>query len=197
VAVAYEGSHVHTQTRATQDIIIRNTALSATLTPVLTGATSNLQPTLQIIVAANTSNISSIQLFSTGGLLASATNQNSATFPIVLTNLNVGTHPFYAIVTQNNGHQYRTQTQNVGLTSVTFSNQTLMGVNTFPLQITGHPPQLTWPATAGRSYSVLSTTTLLSPFQFRTTVVPTNSLGQWTETNSTPAQQFYRISVSP
>jgi uncharacterized protein (TIGR03790 family) len=198
IAVAYEGSHVHTQTRATQEIIIKNSGLSATLKPVLTGSNSTLQPTLQIIVTANTNNISSIQLFSTGGLLASATNQNSATFPIVLTNLDVGVHPFYAIVTQTNGNQYRTQTQNIGLIGVTYSSTTLMGVDyPFPLQFTAPPAMLVWPATAGRSYTVLSTTNLTMPFQTRATVLPTNSLGQWAETNSAPAQQFYRVSVSP
>ncbi|HZV33387.1 MAG TPA: TIGR03790 family protein [Verrucomicrobiae bacterium] len=197
-AVAYEGSHVRTQTRATQDIIIKNSNLSATLTPVLSGSVSNLQPTLQITVTANTNNISSIQLFSTGGLLASATNQSSATFPIVLTNLDIGVHPFYAIVTQGNMHQYRTQTQNIGLIGVTYLNSTLMGVDySFPLQISSLPPMLVWPATAGRSYTVLSTTNILQAFQPRATVVPTNSLGQWTETNAAPTQQFYRISITP
>lgn len=199
VAVAYEGSHVRTQTRATQEIVIRNTALSATLTPILIGSNSTLQPTLQINVTANTNNISSIQLFSTGGLLASATNQNSATFTIVLTNLNIGTHPFYAIVTQSTGRQYRTQTVNIGLTGVTYQGATLMGVDySFPLLLTNSPPgRFTWPATAGRSYTILSTTNLLTPFQVRATVIPTNSLAQWAETNSTPKQQFYRVSVSP
>lgn len=198
VAVAYEGSHVRTQTRATQDIIIKNSNLSATMTPMLTGSASNLEPTLQIAVTANTNNISSIQLFSTGGLLASATNQSSAMFPIALANLDVGVHPFYAIVTESNGQQYRTQTQNIGLVGVSYPNQSLLGVDyPFPLQISTPSPMLVWPTTAGRSYNILSTTNLLQPFQLRATVIPTNSLGQWKETNNAPAQQFYRVSVSP
>ena len=68
-AVAYEGTSVHTQTRATQDVIVKNTSLSATLTPLLTGTNSSPEPTLQFTVTANTNNISNIQLFSTGGLL--------------------------------------------------------------------------------------------------------------------------------
>jgi len=116
----------------------------------------------------------------------------------VMTNLNIGTHPFYAIVTQSTGKQYRTQTVNIGLTGVTYQSATLMGVDySFPLQFTGPPVQFTWSATAGRSYTILSTTNLLMPFHARATVVPTNSLAQWSETNSTPMQQFYRISVSP
>lgn len=197
-AVAYEGSHVHTQTRTTQQIIIKNTGLSATLTPVITGSNSTLQPTLQFMVAANTNNISSIQLFSTGGLLASATNTNSATFTLTYSNLDVGTHPFYAVVTQSNGHQYRTQTQYVGLMTVNYSGATLFGVDyPFPLQAQGSSPLLSWPATAGRTYTVLSTTNLLMPFQSRAMVTPTNSVGQFAETNTTPAQQFYRVSVAP
>ena len=76
-AIAYEGSHVRTQTRATQNIFIQNTPLSATLTPLLSGTNSALQPTLQITVTASANNINTIQLFSTGGLLAANHEFNS------------------------------------------------------------------------------------------------------------------------
>jgi hypothetical protein len=86
----------------------------------------------------------------------------------------------------------------VGLLGVSYGESTLVGVDLgFPLQVTASPPLLTWPATAGRGYTVLSTTNLLNPFQIRATVVPTNSLGQWQETNANAAQQFYRVSVAP
>lgn len=197
-AVAYEGSNVRTQTRATQEIIISNAPLSAILAPLLTGTNSALQPSLQITVTANTNDISSIQLFSTGGLLATVSNQMRATFTIDFTLLGLGTHPFYALVTDTAGHQYRTQTQTVCLIGVDYGGATLVGVDLgFPLQVTAPPPLLIWPATAGRGYTVLGTTNLLSPFQARATVIPTNSLGQWMETNTSAAQQFYRVSVTP
>jgi hypothetical protein len=81
---------------------------------------------------------------------------------------------------------------------VDYGGATLVGVDLgFPLQVTAPPPLLIWPATAGRGYTVLGTTNLLSPFQARATVIPTNSLGQWMETNTSAAQQFYRVSVTP
>lgn len=197
-AVAYEGSHVRTQTRATQTIIISNSPLTATLAPLLIGTNSSLQPTLQFTVAANTNSISTIQLFSTGGLLAAVSNQANATFAIDFAFLGLGAHPFYAIATDSSGRQYRTATQTVGLIGVGYGGSTLVGVDLgFPLQISAPQPLLAWPATAGRSYSVLGTTNLAAGFQARATVVPTNSLGQWQETNNSPAQQFYRISAAP
>ncbi len=197
-AVAYEGSHVHTQTRTTQNIIIKNSSLSATFTALLSGTNSALQPTLQFTVTANTNNINTIQLFSTGGVLGATTNQSTATFSVALTNLDVGLHPFYAVVTDNSGRQYRTQTQNVRLIGVDYSGTNLFGVDyPFTANFSGPPVALTWPATAGRGYSILSTTNLTGTFQTHALVTPTNSLGQWTETNANAAQQFYRISVSP
>jgi len=197
-AVAYEGTHVRTQTRATQQIIIQNTALSASFTPIISGTNTSLQPTLQFAVTANTNNIASIQLFSTGGLLATVSNVSTTTFSITLTNLGIGVHPFYAIVMDNTGKQYRTQTQTVGLVGVSFSGSSLLGVDlSFPLQISGPTPLLVWPATAGRSYNILSTTNITGSFHTNATVIPTTSLGQWTETNTSPAQKFYRVSVVP
>jgi uncharacterized protein (TIGR03790 family) len=197
-AVVYEGSHVHTQTRATQSVIVRNNSLTATLTPILSGTNTSLEPLLEIAVTANAGNIASIQLFSTGGLLASTTNQSSAIFPITLSNLDIGLHPFYAIVTDNSGHQYRTQTQCIGLVGVSYAGANLLGVDySIPVQVTGPAPVLTFPATAGRAYNILSTTNLSNPFQLVATVTPTNSVGQYAETNTAPAQQFYRISAAP
>jgi len=198
IAVAYEGSHVHTQTRATQDIIIKNTSLTASFSALVGGTNSSLQPSLQFTVTASPTNISTIQLFGTGGLLAAVSNLSTATFSINLTNLGIGSHPFYAIVTDKSGHQYRTATQTVGLIGVNYAGTSLIGLDyPFPVQISGAAPILVWPATAGRSYNILSTSSLGSAFQLRAIVTPTNSLGQWTETNTSPAQQFYRVSVSP
>jgi uncharacterized protein (TIGR03790 family) len=197
-AVAYEGSSVRTQTRATQTIVIQNNSLSATLTPSLVGSNNAMAASLLLTVTANTGNISSIQLFSTGGLMATSSNQSSAVFTVNLTNLWAGTHPFYAIVTDNSGHTYRTQTQTLALTASSYGGQTYIGVDyPFPLQLTGNGPQFQWPATAGRSYNILSTTDLTQPFQTRATVIATNSIGNWLETNDNAVQQFYGVSVAP
>ena len=187
-AVAYEGSHVHTQARATQNVIIQNTVLSATLNTLVGGSNFAGEGTLQFSVTPNTNAISKIELFSTGGSVGAITNQPTAAFSVVATNLGLGLHPFYAIVTDNSGHQFRTATTNIRLVGPD---------SPFPLQIESPPTTLTWPATAGRSYDVLSYTNLVDPFQVRATVVATNSLALWVETNATAPQLFYEIRVSP
>ena len=110
-AVAYEGSHVRTQKRVAQTVRIQNTPLAATFTTLLGGTNTALEATLQFSVVANTNNISKIELFSTGGSLASVLNQSNAVFSVAGTNLGLGLHPFYAIVTASSGKQYRTETK--------------------------------------------------------------------------------------
>jgi uncharacterized protein (TIGR03790 family) len=187
-AVAYEGSHVHTQARAAQNIIIQNTPLSATLNTLVGGSNSAVEATLQFSVTPNTNAISKIELFSTGGSLGAVTNQPTATFSVAATNLGLGLHPFYAIVTDNSGRQFRTAMTNIRLVGQDAP---------FPLQIGSPPPILAWPATPGRSYDILTYTNIAGIFQIRATVVATNNLVQWVETNSAAPQLFYRIRVSP
>jgi uncharacterized protein (TIGR03790 family) len=185
-AVAYEGSHVHTQTRATQTIRIQNNAWSATLNTLLGGSNTAVDAILQFSVAATTNNISKIELFSTGGSLTNISGQSNATFSIVGTNLGIGLHPFYAIVTDTNNKKYRTDTKWIRL----------IGADTpFSVSIT-FPPKLTWSATAGRSYDILSQTNITNTFQLRATVTPSNSLGQWSETDLSSRQRFYRVRTS-
>ncbi len=187
-AVAYEGSHVRTQTRATQNIRIQNTSLSATFSVLVGDTNTAVEATMQFAVTANTNTISKIELFSTGGSLGAVSNQSSATFSVAATNLGLGLHPFYAIVTATNGKQYRTETHCIRLVGMD---------SPFTIQIDAPPPVLVWPATAGRSYDILSATNLTDAFQVRDTVTPSNSLGQWTETNLAPTQLFYQVRVTP
>jgi uncharacterized protein (TIGR03790 family) len=183
-AVVYEGTHVRTETRIAQNIRIQNGTLNASLTtlPALSNAT--LAATIQFSVMANTNTISKIELFSTGGSLGSVSNLATAGFSIAATNLGLGLHPFYAIVTATNGKQFRTQTLMIRIVASDVP---------FPVGVTAPPPTLTWPATPGRSYDILSTTNLANSFQLRATVVATNSLGQWTETDTSATQRFYRV----
>ena len=60
-------------------------------------------------------NISRIELFSTGGSVGVATNQAAAVFAVSAADLGLGLHPFYALVTDQAGHRYQTQT--VGIAS--------------------------------------------------------------------------------
>ncbi len=66
-AVAYEGTSVRTQTRISRNVRIQNTSLTATFTPLLAGTNATLDMPLQFAVTASATNISRIELFSTGG----------------------------------------------------------------------------------------------------------------------------------
>jgi hypothetical protein len=187
-AVAYEGSSVRTQSRITRNVKIQNSPLSAVFTTLVGGANTALETMLQLSVAANTNTITKIELFSTGGSLASFTSQSNATFLVGGTNLGLGLHPFYAVVTRQDGKQYRTETKWIRFVGPE---------EPFSVLISNPPPTLFWTATAGRSYDILSATNITDAFQLRDVVVPSNSAPQWIETNSSDPQRFYRVRVSP
>lgn len=180
-AVVYEGSHVRTEKIVTQNVQIQNGPLSATLTTLVGASNTLVGATLQFSVAANTNNVVLIQLFSTGGLLASATNLASAVFSVPGTNLDVGLHPVYAVVTLASGQQYRTQTQWINL------------IAPFPVSITAPPPVLSWTAIPGHTYNILSTTNLALPFQFGAAVTPSVTAAQWTDASGPASKRFYRV----
>jgi hypothetical protein len=183
-AVVYEGSDVRTQTRATQNVCIQNTPLSATFTTLAGASNTVLNFTLLFSVAASTNTISSIELFSTGGSQGVVSNLASAIFAVAATNLGVGLHPFYAIVTRNDGASYRTETHwiRIGASEPPFS-----------LTMTAPPPAIFWPAIAGQLYQVLSATNITDTFQLRDAVTPSNSAGFWIDTITGMPQQFYRV----
>jgi len=107
--VAYEGSSVAAQTRVSRNIVIQNTALSATITGTPSGPNAALNQPLQFTVTANSTNISQIELFSTGGSQAVVSNQTIAVFNVPAAYMGLGLHPFYAVVTDQSGHRYQTQ----------------------------------------------------------------------------------------
>jgi uncharacterized protein (TIGR03790 family) len=185
--VAYEGTSVRTQTRVTRNVRIQNGGLSASLNTLYGGANTDLGATLQFSVAANTNSVSTIELFSTGGLLESVTNQDTAVFSVAGTNLGLGLHPFYAIVTDGAGDQYRTATTWIRL----------IGAEP-PISISvSYPPiTLSWSSTAGRSYEMMRATNLLGPFQVAATLTPSNSAGVWVDTNAAGPERFYYIKTS-
>lgn len=187
-AVAYEGSHVRTQKRVSRNVRIQNSSLSAVFNCLLCDTNSALEAMLQFSVEANTTTIASIELFSTGGSWGVASNQPTAMFSLAATHLGAGRHPFSAVVTRDDGQQYRTETKWIRINS----NDT-----PFALTVTGSAPEITWPATAGRRYEVLSATNVADAFVLRDSVVPTNSPGRWTETNHTAPQRFYRVRSVP
>ncbi len=183
-AVVYEGSQVHTQARVTQNVRIQNTSLNATFTLLAGASNTVLNFTLLFSVSANTNTISDIELFSTGGSLGVVSNLSSATFAVAATNLGVGLHPFYAVVTRNDGKQYRTETKWIRIGGAE---------PPFGLTLALPPPAIAWTATAGRLYEVLSATNLTDSFQLRASVTPSNSAGLWIDTITGVPQQFYRV----
>ena len=114
-AVAYEGSNVRTETQVSVPVQIQNTGLSATMTLLDLTNSAPSEGIYHVQVTANTNNVSLITLYSTGGVLGTASNVSSAVFPVAGTNLWAGLHPFYAIVQTSSGLTYRTQTQSVTL----------------------------------------------------------------------------------
>jgi uncharacterized protein (TIGR03790 family) len=187
-AVAYEGSNVRTQTRVAQTVRIQNTPLSAVFTLLSFDATNiAVEAVLPFSVVANSGAVATIELFSTGGSLGMVPGQSSANFSVSGTNLDVGLHPFYALVTASDGDQYRTETKWIRL----------LGPDApFTISLTTPPPRLAWPATAGRSYDILSASDPASPFQLEATVTPAGTFGLWTDTNGIGTQQFYSVRTS-
>jgi uncharacterized protein (TIGR03790 family) len=114
--VAYEGSHVRTQSRITLPVRVQNTALEATLTLLDFADGSPAAGTYHVQVAANTNTVSTLRLYSTGGELAAVTNQSVASFNVDGAYLGAGRHPFYAMVQTTDGRQYQTETRWVRLT---------------------------------------------------------------------------------
>lgn len=184
-AVIYEGSNVRVQRRAAQTVQIQNTLLAAVFSTPFSGSNLAVEATVSFSVSANTNAIASIELFSTGGSLGVLTAQSSARFSVAGTNLEVGLHPFYALVTAADGSRYRTETKWIRLVGTD---------SPFPVSVT-HPPSLTltWPATAGRTYDVLTTPQLGANFQFATSVTPTNGTGSWVETYPLSSNRWYRV----
>jgi len=107
-AVAYEGTHVHTQTRATLPVTVSNSPWSGTLTLLDLGPTNSVSGSYHVQVSANTNNITAIRLFSTGGLLHTVTNQSSAIFSVDASYLGAGLHPFYGIIETASGSSFLT-----------------------------------------------------------------------------------------
>jgi hypothetical protein len=183
-AVVYEGSHVRTQARVSQNVRVQNTPLSATFTTLAGASNTVLNFTLLFSVAANTNTISKIELFTTGGSVGVVSNLSSATFTVAATNLGIGLHPFYAVVTRSDGKQYRTEMKWIRIGGAE---------PPFWLTMTAPPPTIAWPATAGRLYQVLNATNITDTFQLRAAVTPSNSPGVWIETITGAPRKFYRV----
>lgn len=184
-AVAYSGDHVQTQTRASVKVQIQNTQLIADLA-LTSGAASTLVGfPLQFTVSANSEALAKTELFSTGGLAQTATG-GQRVFEIDTVRLGAGLHPFYALVTNQSGDQYRTATTYVRLIDPSAPEA--------PFELTvDDAGRLTWPATAGRTYEVLKAASLQDSFRPTAEITATNSPVQWTDSAGTLVTSFYRV----
>lgn len=182
--VAYEGTSVRTQTRVTRKVRVKNTALEATLRFVGNPQNAPGDTPAEFEITANTNNVARIELFSTGGLVQTATNQSHVRLSVNPAVLGVGEHPFYALVTRADGARYRTETLRVRIVA---------GVR---LSISGPPWLLTWNAEPGRTYQVLASTNLVN-FKVAASVTTSNTLGQWLSPEAPVNAVFYRLNLPP
>ncbi|HTL16287.1 MAG TPA: hypothetical protein VL793_03570, partial [Patescibacteria group bacterium] len=182
--VAYEGTSVRTQTRISRMVQVRNVGLSADLFTAVAGTNITLDTPTTFLVSANTNNISTIQLFSTGGLIGTASNVSSAEFSVPTGFLGVGLHPFYAVVTDTDGNRFRTQIEALRI------------IPPFALSIGGTPLTLSWPSMPGVDYDILVSANLADPFQKIAGLTASGSTSQWVISPSSK-QAFYRVRLTP
>jgi len=185
-ATATDGTHVQTQARTPLNVIVRNGFMEASLVTLVGGTNAALEATLQFSVTANDPAVNRIELFGTGGSLGVVTGAPSATFQVSGATLGPGLHPFYAVATGPGGLAFRTATKWISLVGEQPPP---------PLSITGpaSAPALTWPAAAGRTYSILGTTNLSITFQPIGTVTPTNETAYWSDPTAPSQTRFYRV----
>ena len=165
-------------------MLVQNTSLTATLAAQPAGADATLDQQLQFTVTANTANVSRVELFSTGGSVGVATNQNPPVFQVSAAFLGLELHPFFALVTDQAGNRYQTQTVWYCV------------IPAITLTLTGSPPVLAWPAIPNRQYDLQFTTNLAAAFQTVMTIATTNSVIQWPVT-TTGSAGFYRVQLDP
>lgn len=182
IAVATEGTSVRTQTRFSRQVRVQNTDLTATITSGVSGvATTDM--TWTIGIAANQPDISKIELFSTGGRIGVAANAAVFDFTVPSATLGVGSHPFYARVTDSLGNAYQTETIRVRL------------IPPFALTLNPQATLLSWTATPGLRYQVMRTISLAGPFQAIADFIATNSFIQFPLPPEVSTQAFYRVQV--
>jgi len=181
--VAYEGTSVRTQTQVSRTVQLRNGSLSADLSSGFgTNVTTDVPLTLS--VSANSNNIAAIALFSTGGLIGTVSNQQTASFSVPTSWLGVGLHPFYALVTDPQGNQFRTPTL------------TLRILPSFALTISSMPLMLSWASLPGLSYDILASHDLTSGFQKVDTIIASGTSTSWA-IPLVGTQSFYRVRLTP
>jgi uncharacterized protein (TIGR03790 family) len=181
--IGYEGTSVRTQSRVSRTIQVQNTSLSANLTAQTIAGSVPAGTPLTVTVAANTNAIANIELFSTGGSLGAISNQQTAVFSVPTSLLGVGLHPFYALVTDAFGNQFRTQTTQIPITPP------------FQLSISTQPLALSWASIPGVTYDILSATNISGPFQKVSSLIASGNSAGWPIPEPLAQQSFFRVRV--
>lgn len=180
IAVAYEGTHVRIQTRASMQVNVKNTPIMGTLQR-LSGSLAPPGSQVRLRVEASGAPVQRIELFTTGGLAGIATNVSSADFELSADWLGAGVHPFYALVTTSLG-SFRTSAQRIVVTA--------------PFEIsvrTGPGVVLEWPAIPGGRYEVLSGNHSLGITNSLATLQANTSIGRWSGPTPTTVPALYRV----
>jgi uncharacterized protein (TIGR03790 family) len=181
--VAYEGSSAQTQARVSRQVVVANTSLSASLTSEPSGGVASLSGPLRFSVGASGATIRKIELFTTGGSVGSVSNQSTAQFDAPVTELGLGLHPFYAMVSDDSGNAFRTRTAWVRV------------IPPFALLYASNPASISWEAVPGLLYEIEYTTNLSGPFMTVDSLLATNTFGHWQLPSIPASNAFYRVAV--
>lgn len=184
-AVAYEGTAVRTQTRITRSVQIQNSGWTAALVPLQPGTTVPVGTTLRFRVTSTQAGPFRAELFSTGGSVDTVSDAVSGVeVSVSSTDLGVGLHPFWALLTDENGKQYRTATSwvRVSLAPV--------------LTISRAPLKLQWGAAPGKIYDILAANDL-SNWNVLDSVVATDVLQTWVIPDTNAPAMYYRLRMAP
>ncbi len=186
-AVAFEGSHVRTQTRLSRWVQAQNSSLTATLASSAPLGAASLGDVLRFTASAGPGPVASIELFSTGGAWGTVTNTSAAEFAIPASNLGAGLHPFWVLATAADGQRYQTRPQRIRLSAAPLATA-------FPVSIRSQPIALAWPAVAGHVYDVLRAATVSGPFAVRASVPASQTEWlEWIDPSPDALQGFYRV----
>jgi len=186
-AVAYEGSSVRTQTRATDRVRIRNTPLEATLRCPVGQTEFAVEAAVPFDVVANRTDIDRIELFGTGGRLAGMTNAQTAAFALPGTELGAGQHSVVAVVVASDGARYQT---------APFEFRLLGPEVPVAVAISPSPPMLFWTSVYGRTYEVLRGATATNIGDVAATLTASSTgIASWRIPMPLGTARFYRVRV--
>ena len=186
-AIVMDGTHVRAHRAANTNLYVQNGSLTATLQTLVGGSNTALRATLQFRMAASGATISRLDLYGTGGLLATSTSPQ-ATFSIPAAQLGLGLHPIYGIAIAGTGQKFRTAPIYIRIIDYTPS---------FALTASTDPGLISWPSSPGLTYTILASTNLTQPFLPVGTLSPTNDTATWQPIPPASATSFYRVRAEP